>query len=546
MRVFSPENKIILGIGGAALPPLAALGVDLIAGPTSPVARASLFVATLLLTAGFLVWWRRIWIKRVGTLDAEIRKLAGGISAEAARDRTALREWAVMVGDLERIGALLDRRSDELEKELRANYELELGAEKRKMEAFLRGIGDGITIIDGNYQIIFLNDAARQGFGDHLGEFCYRVFANKDEVCADCPVRKAMETGDIHHGQQKFTDSRGNQRFYELTGSPIRDENGQTIAGLELARDVTPRIKLERNVEIRSRQLSSTNVQLRHTNEQLQEVIDDLKKTQLILVNAEKMASLGVLVSGLAHEINNPLNFVSASIKLLTENLKALMELLNEYEHLHLPDESRAEIDRMKQAIEYDYVLSDIEKIIKNITTGADRMKQIVENLRTFSRVDATRQENVNITEGLDSTLQILHHLYKDRIKIVKDYRPLPKITGNPGQLNQVFMNILHNAIQAIPERGTISICVEPLEPRQVRIAIHDDGVGISAEDQRQIFDPFFTRKKVGEGTGLGLSISYGIVKEHGGVLRVESEVGKGSTFFIELPTAQLRKGEEA
>lgn len=538
MKPESPKIKLFGWIGGAALPPLAALGISLLVAPSTWTARLLLFLAAFIPAVGLAAWSLRVWLQRFGRIDAKVRELAGNAPGSVGTPKPGpVREWPAMMEDLVQIAALLDRRRDELEKQIRANYELELAAEKRKMEAFLRGIGDGITIIDENYKIIFLNDAARQTFGDQIGDFCYRVYANKDEACADCPVRKAMTSGDIHQGQQKFTDSRGNQRFYELTGSPIRDESGKTIAGLELARDVTPRIKLERNVEIRTRQLSSTNVQLRRTNEQLQAVIDDLKKTQMILVNSEKMASLGVLVSGLAHEINNPLNFVSASIKLLTEDLKALMELLNEYEQLQLPEKSRAEIIRMKQAIEYDYVLSDIEKIVKNITTGADRMKQIVENLRTFSRVDTTFQENVNIAEGIDSTLQILHHLYKDRIKIVKDYKPLPKVTGNPGQLNQVFMNVLHNAIQATPDKGVISILVEPIGER-VRVAIRDTGVGISAEDQRQIFDPFFTRKKVGEGTGLGLAISYGIVHEHGGALRVESEVGKGSTFYIELPVA--------
>jgi len=253
------------------------------------------------------------------------------------------------------------------------------------------------------------------------------------------------------------------------------------------------------------------------------------------LVHSEKMASLGVLVSGIAHEINNPLNFVSGSIKLLQQHLRSVMDLVQTYDKLSLSPDDRASVDLMREELEFDFVHEDIQKNIKNIFTGAERMNQIVRNLRSFSRLDSGRREEFNIQEGLESTLQILYNQYKDRITIERDYQPGSQVVGNPGQLNQVFMNILHNAIQSIEKNGKISIAVHPVKG-SMRISISDTGPGIDEKDLDHVFDPFFTTKKVGEGTGLGLSISYGIVKDHGGRLWVESERGKGSTFHIELP----------
>jgi len=402
-----------------------------------------------------------------------------------------------------------------------------------------------VSIVDKDMRIIYVNDAVRDIFGDHTGEFCYHVYEHKKDVCAGCPVRKAMESGEIQHSLRRVYDKHGNLLYYEATGSPIRDERDEIVAGLELTRDVTQRIKLERNVEIRSRQLAAANTQLREANEQIQAAYEELKHAQNQLVHSEKMASLGVLVAGIAHEINNPLNFVSASIKMLAQHVQSLMGLLDAYEQIEMPPNSREAIVHLRSELEMDYLTDDVDKMVKSIATGAERMAQIVQNLRTFSRLDSTRREDVNLQEGIESTLQILHHQYKDRITIERDFHPIPLISGNPGQLNQVFMNILHNGIQAIDGKGTLRISVRN-DDRRVHIAIADSGSGIAAQDLKHVFDPFFTTKKVGEGTGLGLSISYGIVQDHGGRLWAESEVGKGSVFHIELPTgaaAEMARG---
>jgi len=436
---------------------------------------------------------------------------------------------------IQKIQALLDERSRALADQLRVTFDGELSAEKQRMEAFLKGIGDVVSIVDTEMRVIYLNDAGRDIFGNHMGEFCYRVYEHKSSVCGGCPVKKAMESGEVHHSLRRMYNQKGRLLYFESTGSPIRNERNEIIAGIELARDVTQRIKLERSVEIRSRELAVANEELRRANEQLQAAFEELKNAQQQLVQSEKMASLGVLVAGVAHEINNPLNFVSASTQLLNDNLSDLLRLLHEYETAELPEETKRKIEQVKEETDFQYAMEDVQKIVKNLTTGAERMKQIVQNLRTFSRLDSGEKAPVIIQEGIESTLQILYHEYKNRIEIERKLDDIPPIIGSPGKLNQVFMNILHNAIQAMPDKGKIVIAAKRLGDN-IRLSFADTGPGIAPQDISHVFDPFFTTKKVGEGTGLGLSISYGIIQDHGGKLWVESELGKGTTFYVELP----------
>ncbi|HPM76640.1 MAG TPA: ATP-binding protein [bacterium] len=485
-----------------------------------------------------------LWfIRRLDFVESLTTRLADGGSTIGAEERE-LKELGGLGEKIQQLDMLLNDRRRELADQIRATFDSELAAEKERMEAFLRGIGDGISIVDKEMRIIYVNDVLVKNFGDHTGEFCYQVYEHKNEICGGCPVRKAMDTGEVHHSLRRMYTKDGRLHYYESTGSPIRDEHGEIIAGIELARDVTQRIKLERNVEIRSRELAKANEELRRVNEEIQQAYEELKSTQAQLLQSEKMASLGVLVSGIAHEINNPLNFVSASVQLLDENLSSIMKLMNQYENADFKSEEKERIDKVKEEIEYEYLNEDVKKIVKNIGTGAERMKQIVQNLRTFSRMDSSEKLPVNLEEGIESTLQILYYEYKNRIEIERDYQTVPMVLGSPGQLNQVFMNIIHNAIQAIQGKGKIRICIHPTVDH-ARISISDTGPGIPADKLSKVFDPFYTTKPVGDGTGLGLSISYGIVKDHNGRLWVESEVGRGTTFHVDLPAqkAELAKG---
>ncbi len=285
------------------------------------------------------------------------------------------------------------------------------------------------------------------------------------------------------------------------------------------------------------------NQKLAEQKEALQQTLEDLKNAQAQVIQSEKMASLGQLVAGIAHEINNPVNFVYAGSESLRTVMNEMIEIVEKYEETdNLEPEKlpqfQQEIKKLKRELEYDEVKNDIVGLVGDIRSGAVRTAEIVKGLRTFSRLDEHDLKTADLHENLDSTLVILRNQYKNRIEVVKEYdETLPNIDCYPGQLNQVFMNIIANAIQAIQDEGTITIQTQnrPTEGN-IRITIADSGPGIPEHIKNKIFEPFFTTKDVGKGTGLGLSISLGIIGKHSGSIELESEVGKGTKFIITLP----------
>lgn len=289
---------------------------------------------------------------------------------------------------------------------------------------------------------------------------------------------------------------------------------------------------LEQKVEARTEELSQKTVAL-------ESALTDLKSAQSKLVDSEKMASLGQLTAGVAHEINNPITFVIGNVKPLKRDLNDIMEILQAYadtvEKLGLQKQF-AEVNEIKQDIEFDYVVQEISDLLTGIEEGANRTSSIVKGLRNFSRLDEDELKEADVNTGIESTLLILRSQFKGRIQIIKEYGDLPSITCYPGKLNQVYMNILSNAIQAIEGEGTIKIETYLNNPEEVVVIFTDSGKGMPESVKRRIFEPFFTTKAVGEGTGLGLSITFGIIQDHKGKINVESEPGKGTTFILTLP----------
>jgi len=284
--------------------------------------------------------------------------------------------------------------------------------------------------------------------------------------------------------------------------------------------------------------------------EELELTLKNLQNTQTQLVNQEKMASLGQLTAGIAHEINNPINFVSSNISPLKRDLKDILELMDVYREkgkLEFSKESKEEIDEMEEEIEFDYLLEEVEQLLNGMEDGAKRTVEIVRGLKIFSRVDEQDVKEVDLREGLDSTLILLNSTISGRIKLTKNYEDIPMVECLAGKINQVFMNIIGNAIHALldhPIEGrepelTIST---HLQDEMVIIEIKDNGVGMPIKVKEKIFEPFFTTKAVGQGTGLGLSIVYTIIVEnHKGTIKVDSEQGVGTVFYITLPVN--RKG---
>jgi histidine kinase len=283
---------------------------------------------------------------------------------------------------------------------------------------------------------------------------------------------------------------------------------------------------LEEKVALRTAELSTS--------------LQQLKSAQLQLVQSEKMASLGELTAGIAHEINNPINFVASSLQPLKRNLDALKTLIDKYDdYAEQPSADKLQkIVDYKEEIDYDYTKDEIEMLLGSISDGANRTTEIVKGLRNFSRLDEADRKKASLNEGIESTLLILQsNLKQKNIRLIKLLSEIPEIQCYAGQLNQVFMNILNNAIQSMPQQGTLTVkTFLDAQDNLLKIAISDTGSGIPAAILSKIFDPFFTTKQVGDGTGLGLSISYGIVKKHNGTIEVESEMGKGSTFVVQLP----------
>lgn len=273
----------------------------------------------------------------------------------------------------------------------------------------------------------------------------------------------------------------------------------------------------------------------------LQDAMARLVETQKQLVQSEKMASLGMLTAGIAHEINNPINFVSANVKPLRQDIADLLTVLRAYEETAAAADLKerfAHAEAVKARLDLPYTLKEIDTLLDGIEEGASRTAAIVRDLRNFSRLDEDDLKLANVHEGLDSTLTLLGRKAGGRITVTKQYGHVPDIECYPGKLNQVFMNVLSNAIDAIEGEGRIDIVTETDDGHAV-IKISDTGCGMSEDTVANLFQPFFTTKEVGQGTGLGLSISFGIIEKHKGSIHVDSKPGVGTTFTIRLPLRQ-------
>ncbi|MDW7694189.1 ATP-binding protein [Flammeovirgaceae bacterium SG7u.111] len=357
----------------------------------------------------------------------------------------------------------------------------------------------------------------------------------------------------------------GSFYFYQRTNDHFESENQKLFEAVKMKNRALreEQVKLTKTYE----ELKSSDDELRKNSEELQAINDnltqyrdelkvsllreresrekleninlELKHAQAQLIQSEKMASLGQLTAGVAHEINNPINFVYAGVSTLKTSIENFMQIINKYEKI---DETIyngklveviEDIKLTKEHLSYDELKDDINLILGDISQGAIRTAEIVRGLRNFSRLDEEHLKMASINECLESTLVILKSQFKDHVHVVKEYeKELPEVNCYPGQLNQVFMNILNNAGQALHSEGTITIKTVNLN-EYIQISIKDTGHGIPEDLKNKIFEPFYTTKDVGEGTGLGLSISYGIIEKHNGRIEVKSKMGEGSEFII-------------
>ncbi|MFH1146948.1 MAG: PAS domain-containing protein [Pseudomonadota bacterium] len=391
---------------------------------------------------------------------------------------------------------------------------------RAELDQIFQVVGHGIRVVDREFNVLRANDAFLRmcglSRGDALVRKCYEAFPGPLCHTPDCPTSRIMKGEPVIDFEVIKTRKDGTVIPCNVIVTPFRDSKGKIIGAVEVMRDMT-----------------------------------NLKEMQSQLLQSEKMASIGQLAAGVAHEINNPIGFINSNLTTLDEYRRELTGLISGY--LRMEDLIRSlpaaleneEVTRiletvrgMKDVMDLDFILGDLEKIVSESREGTKRVKEIVQDLKDFSHVDQAELKYANINRGLDSTLNIAWNEIKYKATVTKDYGELPEVYCYPQQVNQVFMNILVNAAQAIEDKGEIRISTRSINGAtpMVEIEIRDTGKGMPAENLSRVFDPFFSTKPVGKGTGLGLSIAYKIIEKHQGEIKVESEVGKGTAFTIKLP----------
>jgi signal transduction histidine kinase len=277
--------------------------------------------------------------------------------------------------------------------------------------------------------------------------------------------------------------------------------------------------------------------EVRRQKDELQSALRKLQEAQAQLVQSEKMASLGQLVAGVAHEINNPLSYVTNNLAVLDRDVRQIAELMTAY-RTHFGDAIPESIQEVEERIDLDYTLTNLDRLLQSTRTGLQRVGEIVGGLRDFSRLDEATNKWVDPNEAVKATVEMVRFQVRQKgLELIVETSPLPMIDCNPGQINQVLLNLLMNAVQAVDSGGTITVRTRSLEPEQsIQYEVSDTGPGIPEAIRGKIFDPFFTTKPLGVGTGLGLWISYNIIEHHGGKIDLVTEPGQGTTFTVTLP----------
>ena len=442
---------------------------------------------------------------------------------------------------------LVQARDVQNERQVEAALEQTLS----QLRATLESTGNGILVIDWQGRIASMNRLFSAMW--HIPEDL--LLDRKDAAIIELITAQVMETDALELRLQATVDSSETETLFRLKDGRVFEcrSRPQYLAEHIVGRvfgfsDITERTlaeaalresrdKLEERVGERTADLQAANASLQAERLRQQDLIKKLEEAQNQLLQSEKMASIGQLAAGVAHEINNPVGFVNSNLGTLQNYTHKMLRLLAAYEQTEesLGNDVRQEIRRLKAEIDVEFLREDIGSLLSESLDGLHRVKQIVRDLKDFSHVDKAAREWANLETGLDSTLNVVWNELKYKAKVVKEYGDTPKIECMPSQLNQVFMNLLINAAHAIEEHGQINIRTGHDETN-VWLEVEDTGKGIAPENIGRIFEPFFTTKPIGKGTGLGLSLSYGIVNKHGGRIEVTSEVGKGSMFRVLLP----------
>ncbi len=431
---------------------------------------------------------------------------------------------------------------------LLASLETELAGRRKVEDALRASEGFYHSLVENVPQVIFRKDLegrftfVNQKLCGELGRPLAEIVGRTDFDFFPAPLAEkyrrddahVVATGEAFEAVEEYASSHGETLYVHVIKTPLRDPSGATIGVQGIFWDVTERKRAE---ELLVRQ----NEQLRELAASEQRAHAELKTAQSRLVESEKLASLGQMVAGVAHEINNPVAFVSNNVAVLQRDLGDMRDLLALYEEARdlvaagSPD-LYARIAALRDQVDIDYVMENIDGLLRRSRDGLGRIQQIVKDLRAFARLDEGEFNDADLNEGVESTVTIIRgYGRRKHVEIETDLAPLPPVYCHAAKINQVVMNLLTNAIDACPEGGLVTVRTA-IDGAGVRVEVADTGAGIEPAIRDRIFDPFFTTKPIGQGTGLGLSISYGIVQTHGGSIEVDSEPGRGTRFTIRLP----------
>jgi two-component system NtrC family sensor kinase len=428
----------------------------------------------------------------------------------------------------------LRRHRNELESMV-ADRTAELLSTHHELNAFLENASVGI-IATANNRVLRGNKKFAEMF--ELGDISphgletRRLFKSDDDFMALGRIsRPFLSQGDSLLHEMEVCTLTGHRLWVQIIAY-MADHSEPTAGTWWLLQDRTEVRRVQQELELNYERIKQTNSRLAEAQNQL--------------LQSEKMASIGQLAAGVAHEINNPVGFVSSNLGSLRgyiEPVFGLLALLKRMPAETLPAELAAELDRVDAAVDLDFVQEDLPQLLSESEEGLSRVKKIVQDLKDFSRVDHADWQDADLNAGLDSTLNVVMNEVKYKADVRKNYGALPSVRCIAAQLNQVFMNLIVNAAHAIPERGTITLTTRA-QGDWVYVEVSDSGTGMSDEVKRRIFEPFFTTKPVGKGTGLGLSLSFSIIQKHGGRIEVDSEPGVGTRFRVWIPVRSAAGGQ--
>lgn len=465
--------------------------------------------------------------------------------------------------ELEKMNLELNNKNSEIQYQA---SQLELkNIELEKLSIVAKETVNAIMIMNEKGEFEWVNEGFTRIYGDNLEKFISKrgqnlIQASNFEHIEEVVKVIFTDKKPVSY-ESPFEEPDGKIIWVHTTLTPILDTERNIKKLIAIDSDITDLKEAEfaithKNDEIQrqSEELIHQASDLRMLNQELQSeknkleiALEKLKNTQKQLVESEKMVILGQLTAGIAHEINNPMNFINSGIDGLKMAFEQVMELLKKYENLTTTkiDQQLKHLQNFRSEINYTELIKDIEQMMKDIKSGVHRTTEIIRSLRTFSRLDESDLKFVDLHKSIDSTLLILRNKYIKNIEIVRDFGNIPEIECYPGKINQVLLNIIVNAIQAIPGEGEIFIKTSPYLKDGIEyaiISIRDTGMGMTDEVKNKLFEPFFATKVDGEGTGLGLSISESIIDNHHGYIEVESSYEKGSTFNIYLPVLFQKK----